>query len=116
MSIDFFGTIIFATIAILFMKYDISPKFAAISATILPFLVSKVIIWLPYILLEMPHALNVKPGEIAISALQLPINIIVFYMIAKNDKSISSFGIFTLIAIFLNYMVIPALVPIFLPI
>lgn len=115
MSIDFFGTIIFALFALLVFKHDFKIKvtiFIGIVAAVLPLAVTKILAYLPYLISEMPMtiALAPSPAQVIILLLRVPITIFVLLMIRKDTESLSRFGVWVAVGIFVNDMLLPFII------
>jgi len=112
MSMDLTGTIIFALFALFVFKNELKIRTTIVLgtlATALPLGLSKLMLFLPYLLTEQtfPYILTPTSTEITTLLFQLPVVIFALLMIRKDTENLVRFGVWVAMGIFVNYMLIP---------
>jgi hypothetical protein len=112
MGIDIFGTVIFAFFALLVFKHNFTIKltiFWGVVAAILPLISTKVFTYLPYLITEMPLKIALTPtqAEMTITLVQIPVVVLILLIIRKDTEGLYRFGVWVVIGIFVNDMLLP---------
>lgn len=115
MNIDPIGLLVYAIMVRAFGVYNLSIKFSALIVGVAPLVIAKLINFISLRIYDLPLRQLLAPSDIVITLLQLVVAFFVFYMLRQRDDDLAAWFAIFIVGASVNYMLIPYLVPIFVP-